>query len=278
MGRCTCPSQRTTVGPLLNLLGCAAIAVLLATLGGCSASSKKPGSYGRDSFTFEAELPKDFGITVKPHYHPIDPSKCQAMSFATGKNFTRTHGRTFTGKMTDRPYTYSLNIPLTYQREQCPMELTNIVLEINGRFGTKDWQSSYGRGGLEIVDNLPANSGVFKNGKLDITGHCRWTFHQSKARSHQGEVVKLLHCTNAGSYLKKSKIAQKKVKLSISINTEDTPSFRETWIKHPEGWKPCSADGNRSWCKPHPTFQTFKMNGKTCTVYPNCTEQTNEFK
>ena len=88
-----------------------------------------------------------------------------------------------------------------------------------------------------------------------------------------GEITKLLNCKGAGAYLLGHELAGKIVRLDITLAAEEKPYYRNSWIKFPEGWKPClPKPGGWVTCQEPPIFQTFKMNGRECTVYPNCTE------
>jgi hypothetical protein len=81
-----------------------------------------------------------------------------------------------------------------------------------------------------------------------------------------------LSCKGAGAYVQRDQLSGKTINLAVSLNPEEEPSHDETWIKFPEGWKPCAPKPGWRTCQTPPTFKTFQMNGQTCTVYPNCTE------
>jgi hypothetical protein len=88
-----------------------------------------------------------------------------------------------------------------------------------------------------------------------------------------GEIEKRLICQSAGTSIKENNLPDKKIHLSLEVMPEEEPSRRNTWIKFPNGWKPCLPKKGWQSCQTPPVFQTFKMNGKTCSVYPNCKER-----
>jgi hypothetical protein len=64
----------------------------------------------------------------------------------------------------------------------------------------------------------------------------------------------------------------KTVRLDIQTNPKERPYRDDTWLKLPEGWKPCLPKEGWQRCQTPPVFKTFQMNGQECTVYPNCKE------
>ncbi|MFL1553652.1 hypothetical protein ACI77I_32110, partial [Pseudomonas sp. D47] len=81
-----------------------------------------------------------------------------------------------------------------------------------------------------------------------------------------------LICKGAGAYVQRDQLPGKTINLDIGVNPEERPYYRDTWIKFPEGWKPCIPKEGWISCQTPPTFKTFQMNDQTCTVYPNCKE------
>ena len=255
---------------LLSLNACSWVA-LAAKEGAVSAT----GRYGLDSFTFEGSLPAEFGMDIKPSYDPVDPesSVCQRQNLY-GEWSPRYYGTRDTVPIQAQPQTFTRKLPLTYSVGLCKMRLTAVDLEVNGRYGQQDWQQTYANGGFRIFNQLPADApGFDENGIRAVTAQCSWLFQQSKAKSRLGEISKLLTCDATGTHLQYDQLAGKTVKLAIEVNPEEEPYYDDTWIKFPNGWKPCKTEGNDwIWCSPPPTFQTLQMNGQTCTVYPGCTE------
>jgi hypothetical protein len=123
---------------------------------------------------------------------------------------------------------------------------------------------------LVIVDKLPEGAPAFGvDGVLAKTAVCSWWFQESKLYL---EISKLLNCRGAGAYLVRDELPGRKVMLSFMVNAEEEPSQDDTWVKFPTGWKPCLPKPGWPNCQRPPVFKTFKMNGRECTVYPNCTE------
>lgn len=263
-------------------VACAVLAML--GLGGCSwvalaakeTALSATGRYGRDSFTFEGTLPAEFGMDIMPSYDPVDPesSVCQHQNLQ-GEWAPRYYGTSDNVPIRAQPRTFTYEVPLTYSVGLCTMRLTTLDLNINGRYGLQRWQQTYANGGFRIFKQLPADApGFDEKGIRSVTGQCSWLFQQSKAKCRLGEISKLLACEASGTHLQYDQLAGKTVKLTIEVNPEEKPSHGDTWIKFPNGWKPCAHESNGwRWCRNTHTFQTFKMNGQTCTVYPGCTEQ-----
>ncbi|AWM59746.1 hypothetical protein [Pseudomonas songnenensis] len=232
-------------------------ALLGLLLSGCSAL----GSVGADTFTLEGELPADFALEAQAHY-----------GVANGCN-GRARTRSFESDFEDRPHAYRFRIPVNYRDGLCEMRLARVGLFINGRYGDKDWQRTYDNGGLELVDALPEGAPRFDgNGRLSKTAKCTWFFQLSRAHSRKGEISKLLSCSGAGAYLANQTLPGKFVNLSFQVQQEERPARRNTWLSTAQGWKPCVPKEGWQQCQEPPVFGTFRMDGRECTVYPNCKE------
>jgi hypothetical protein len=252
---------------LFSLNACSWVA-LAAKEGAVSAT----GRYGWDSFTFEGSLPAEFGMDIMPSYDPVDPqsSVCQRQNLY-GEWSPRYYGTSDNIPIQALPQTFTHKVPLTYSVGLCTMRLTSVDLNINGRYGQQSWQKTYANGGFRIFNQLPADApGFDKDGIRAVTAQCSWLFQESQLYL---QLSKLLTCEATGTHLQYDQLAGKTVKLAIEVNPEEEPSHDETWIKFPNGWKPCAEEtGGWRWCRNPPTFQTFQMNGQTCTVYPGCKE------
>jgi len=253
---------------------------VLLSLSACSliASAAKEGALsmtarsGSETFNLTGELPPDFGVEATIWYTPIKPSSsCETDNIYSSEKRTRFHAKAYEQDFEGQAHAFSFNVPLTYSVGFCNMEISKVDLKIRGRFGDQEWQNAYDDGGLRFVKTLPGYSPEFdEKGLLEIIGKCEWLFQDSRLSL---QLDKSLKCKGAGAYLQTEKLANKTVKFKIEVNPEERPYYDETWIKFPRGWKPCAEETKGwIWCKSPPTFKTFKMNGKTCTVYPNCTE------
>lgn len=231
--------------------------LLVTSLSACSAL----GSLGGETFTFEGELPPDFSLKAQAEFDVA--SECSGRSQV--KTFEQDYGESF--------QQYRFKIPVNYRSGLCEMQLGKVKLFIYGRYGEKDWQRTYDNGGLVIVDKLPEGApGFGADGVLAKTAVCSWWFQLSKAKSRQGLISKLLSCKGAGAYLVSGGLPGRTVRLQFQANLEEQPYRDNTWIKTSRGWKPCLPKQGWQQCQDPPVFKKFKMNGKECSVYPNCTE------
>jgi len=264
-----------------RLLPCSFIALALSSISACSfvASAAKEGALsvtgrsGSETFNLTGELPPEFGVKAVIWYRPIKPSSsCETDDFYSTEKRTRYYAKAYEQDFEGQAHTFSFKVPLSYSVGLCDMGISRVDMRIRGRYGDRDWQRTYDDAGLRFVSTLPAGSPDFDaKGLLEIIGKCEWLFRDMPARN---ELAKILNCKGAGAYLQADKLAGRSVKFKINVSPNERPYYDETWIKFTEGWKPCAEETKGwIWCKTPPTFKTFKMNGKTCTVYPNCTEQ-----
>lgn len=233
------------------------LGLLSLPLGACSAL----GQLGSERFTFEGELPANFSLKAQAHYGAVEPGctvprRQATQSFETGFQEQAQH--------------YRFAIPVSYRVGLCEVRLARVGLFIHGRYGDKDWQRTYDNGSLIIVDQLPARAPGFQaDGSLTKQAQCTWWFQISTLRL---ELTKLLNCKGAGAYLVRDELPGKTVRLEFRTSPEEMPSIDKRWIKTQSGWKPCQGTETSDRCQSPPVFKTFRMNGRECTVYPNCTE------
>lgn len=153
------------------------------------------------------------------------------------------------------------------------MKLGRVKLEIKARYGKQEWQTTYANGNFWIEHPPAVDSSSFTDtGTLDISALCSFRFQESKLF---GEISKFLSCKNAGASLPRAVLTNKTVNLNIEVNPEEEPTHDDMWIRFPNGWKPCAVKDGWRWCRTPIEFKNFKMNGETCTVYPNCKENKN---
>jgi hypothetical protein len=227
------------------------------SLSACSSLSPLSG----ESFTLEGELPANFSLKAQAHY-----------GVANGCD-SRSQAKSFENDFQNDPQQYRFKIPVNYRDGLCEMRLTRVGLFIHGRYGDKDWQQTYDNGGLVIVDKLPEGAPGFQaNGTLAKQAECSWAFQISKLYL---EISKLLSCKNAGAHLARDELAGKTVQLQFKVSADERPYMNGYWLKTKPGWKPCTGRWGTKFeelCTEPPQFRTFEMNGRECTVYPNCTE------
>jgi len=252
----------------LTLSGCDWLG-LFAKEGAVAATSHR----GWSTFTFKGQLPAQFGIDATAWYGPDDPDKasCQSPTIEPGKTVTRRYGKQYSADIQAQPQEFSFEIPLNYYKGLCGMSLRRVKLEINIRYGEEKWQRTYGGGNFYIEHPEAADSAIFtKAGTLDISAKCSLMFQES--RLHFG-IAKLMSCRGARAILPQENLANKTINLKVEVNPVEEPTRVDTWIKFPNGWKPCLPKKGWQRCQVPPVFKTFEMNGQICTIYPNCKEQ-----
>ena len=235
------------------------------------AATSRPGW---DTFTFKGQLPAEFGIDAIAFYGPNDPDKasCQTVAFyEPGKTVTRHHIEEYTAEIKAQPQGFSFEIPLSYYKGLCGMNLGRVKLEINVQYGDEKWQKTYANGNLFISKAANDDTTAFpSSGKLDITTQCSFTFQESKLNFG---IDKFMKCKAKRIHLLNSNLSKKQINLSIEVDANEKPYYDQTWIKFQSGWKPClPKEGAWIKCQSPPLFKTFKMNGQICTIYPGCTE------
>ncbi|MEE1924021.1 hypothetical protein V0R50_18455 [Pseudomonas sp. 148P] len=259
----------TALGIAAAGLGACSLVGVVAKEGALSLTERR----GLQSFTLAGDLPANFGLTVTAWYYPVDVDalNCQTDNFYTGKQQPRYRGKRHDIPVEPVAKRSERKIPLKHYIGACEMNLVKVKMEIDGRFGEQPHQYAYANSIFYVHDSPDRATDNFDDkGHLQVDARCTWLFLESKLDL---ELSKLLTCQGAGANLKLDQLPGKSVTLAVAVNPEERPYYKDTWIKFPNGWKPCKAEGNDwIWCKTPPTFQTFKMNGQTCTVYPGCTE------
>ncbi|WP_146120467.1 MULTISPECIES: hypothetical protein [Pseudomonas] len=243
----------------------------LATEGPLSLTERR----GLDSFTLVADLPDGFGLSITGWYGPVDKTRlnCQVTNLYDNEQQARHLGKGFDIPINPEAKSTSRTIPLTYYVGACELRLGKVKMDIDGRYGEQIWQKTYANANFYIHKRAPEDEqGFDDNGTRQVDAQCTWLFQQSKAKSRLGEISKLLTCKGAGANLQYDQLAGKTVKLAIEVNPVEEPYRDDTWIRFPEGWKPCLPKDGWERCQKPPVFKTFQMNGQTCTVYPGCTE------
>ena len=243
---------------------------------------------GSEHFTLEGSLPANFELMASAQYRVLDEEKCQVHNFGISGTSTRDMTEQQSTERRNQPHTFSLDIPLTRHIGTCHSELYRVALFISGHYGEEYWQRHRHGGGIVVVDTRPTDAPSFtSNGTMHLRGMCTWLFQLSKARAYQGQISKLLHCSQPdenwsqdydlskrrglGVTLGRDELAGKTVILEIREDPQERPSLRRRWIETPTGWKPCQGTETSERCQEPPIFKTFQMNGQECTAYPNCT-------
>ena len=275
---------------------CPALAVLPA-LAGCSFAQQIAESsvsyYSSDHFTLVATVPANFGFTSKAHYYPKPGQTCEVYSSGLGGYVTRQQQKSNTVEAKAEAQTASTDIPLEYHIAGCSMELGRVSYEVSGRYGAGSLDRDYDQaGGLSIRTSTVDSRSERIPSTIEQRGLCSWLFQISKSKAKLGEIKKLLSChatddnwslkktkyetRKPGGYVAINRLANTTVKIEFRLSNEEQPSIGDTWIKFPDGWKPCLGKGPNDpfgFCRGNKDFKTFKMNGRVCTAYPNCAEQ-----
>ena len=273
----------------LILLGLAAI-----TLTGCSLTGHlaKEGALslternGREHFTLAGELPANFMLQATTRYAPLTPEHCKVYDYGLGREVMRDGYEQEETGYRDRPHEFKLKIPLNKSIGLCRMEAYQVSLLIRGRYGEKDWQTHRALGGIGIAATRPQGAPEFSaEGVYIMRGYCTWLFQINKLYLELG---KALSCSETdetwqldpdfgkrrsiGDTFGRDELPGKTVYLQVRENLVEEPSMYRRWIETDGGWKPCKGTEQSERCQSPPVFQTFKMNGEECTVYPRCKE------
>jgi hypothetical protein len=249
-------------------------------LGGCTALTVGCSATGQsDSFTFTADLPPNFAYKAVATYIPAKGETC---SVPGGKNTQVSFNREWRTE-----YKADAEILLYRTVSGCPLALYSVKLDINATYG-KD-RGDFGGDSANVAVRetlLETSKGTFNAaGESEFSGQCQWLFRTAGGLRR---IVKILDCKNTdaqGALTKGHPFAAytldqlpgKTVKLKIKLADEEKPAIGDTWVKVPNGWKRCMGDNfedQYAFCYGNYTdFSTFRMpGGRTCTIYPNCTE------
>lgn len=222
------------------------------------------GSVGAETFTLKGELPADFALKAQAHYGGSEGCS------------DRGHVKGFKEDYEKVPHGYEFEIPVSYSEGLCELQLTRVGLFIHAKYGEQDWQHSYDNGELVVGDIKRPDTPIPAVAKeASKTASCSWLFQISKAESLSEEIMKLLDCKGAGAYIQRKNLANHIMQLNFEQGIEDTPYYENYWLNTETGWKPCTGRWGTKYeelCTRPPRFRPFKMDGRTCTVYPNCTE------
>ncbi|WP_283190624.1 hypothetical protein [Pseudomonas sp. PMCC200344] len=244
-------------------------------------------NYGSEHFTLVAIVPPNFGFTSKAQYSPKEGQDCEVYSPGLGGSVTRQQQKSNKTLAKSTEQTISTEIPLEYHIAGCSMELTRVNYEVDATYGNGIWDDGLDHaGGLAIVGKTSTKT----SSETGQRGLCTWLFQLSTAKAKKGGIEKILSCNAAdekwqvpenkrerrkpGGVAERSALPGKVIKLELRQSSEERPAIGDTWLKLPEGWKPCLGKGVNDpygFCRGNTKdFRTFKLNGRECTVYPSC--------
>ena len=254
-----------------------AIIALALAAGGCVFAPA-------ESFTLQAEVPADFRVKADAYYEPASGETCEAPPRQRGK--VAPNRKFFTSEYQKVARTAEFQIPLTTRAGGCPLVLSSLKLNLDAKWGTR-WSDIGGDfASLSFYDELADDRPGFPaSGIQAFQGQCQWLF---RTLGPKRNIRKILHCRAvdadgqmvkrmAGGVLQRDQLPGRTVRMVFSMAAEERPFGQDTWIRFPQGWKRClgeSLEDQYAFCRGNTVdFKPFKMpDGRTCTVYPNCTE------
>ena len=245
----------------------------LAVIAGCSAIEKT------DSFTLTADLPPNFAYVAKVRYKPAVGETCTVPAKENKADVFNREWRT--------EYQPNSQIKLYQTVNGCLLALSSIRVDINATYGKDrgDVGEDFGAILVGVQPDDQFNGALNASGESEFFGECQWRFRTvGKLR----RIVKLLDCRNTDAQgipfgpkplltLSLEELAGKTVRLKIKLAEEEEPAWGDRWVKVPGGWKRCMGKGfedPRGYCDgDYTNFSTFHMpDGRSCTIYPGCTE------
>ena len=262
-----------------------AIKVLLAPLSGALLLLAGCGSLERTpSFTLEADLPAHFKLTADAYYVPVAEAECELPERINGK---RPNRRIYRSEYVAEEHRVAFEVPLGYRVQGCELELRSVKMDLQGKWRLdatpNQMDSSEDHAMLSFREALPDGyPNTWSAGTKVLNGQCMWLF---RTYGQQRNIIKLLQCRaqsegevqerRAGGLILRDEAAGKTVRLVIGMAEHEMPGFKGYWFQTEQGWKPCTGrwgSDNEELCLDPPQFTDFKLDGQTCTVYPNCTE------
>ncbi|MBF0677223.1 hypothetical protein [Pseudomonas sp.] len=266
----------------------------VALLGSCSwvGNAIKEGaieavSYSsRAHFTLTGKVPADYAFKYTAYYQPEKSTGCVRFSPGMGGYVPREHAEQAKTEPSSEAQTFSYRIPLAYQTAGCTLKLANVDLLAFATYQPGDFGTGSDGGALGIYDTLPDSVPPFPtSGVRELRGTCMWLF---RLMGNNNSLVKGLVCHKAdehwavpqdydqrrrlGATLRRNELNGKTVHVEFRHSQEERPLFRGTWLNTTAGWKPCIETHTSIRCQNPPEFRPFLINGRKCTVYPNCTE------
>ena len=267
------PSLCFASGPFARAL---AIIALALAAGGCVFSPA-------ERFTLQAEVPADFRVKADAYYEPASGETCEAPPRQRGK--VAPNRKFFTSEFQSIPRTAEFQIPLTTRAGGCPLVLSSLRLNLRGKWGPARLDGSNDFASLSFYDELADDRPGFPaSGTQAFQGQCQWLF---RTVGPERAIIKILHCRAvdadgqmvkrmAGGVLQRDQLPGRTVRMVFGMAEQEQPYYRGWWLETPNGWKPCTGrwgTNNEEWCMEPAQFTDFKLpDGRTCTVYPNCTE------
>lgn len=262
--------KKPLIKPLLTLsLG---LSLLTTTVSCAVLASSKP-------FTVQGELPANTGITFLATYYPEDDQSfaCSYRDLSSGGSEIR--GGTVGTEVPIKAQAqhYQVSIPTQNYVKQCKVILTGVSVEV-ANTDNNDHQTDKA-GFIGIVDKTPLPATQAHPAHFNMS--CDWSFKIFPLNSRpDDDILKMMSCTfDKNQYVSRNislnDLENSNFQLNITFSKEEEPVCKSCWIKTGKGWKGCVNEKNPftdGSCDVPPKFRTFKYQGKTCSVYPTCTE------
>lgn len=241
-------------------------------------------------FTLTGEVPAHIKLVLKVRYEP----KQGTDECVTNKKIKRydMYLNPETVRQ-EQDSTYQLTLPTFLRVKGCYLPIRSVNIEALGKYGEymlygKKYDKESGErfaAGIGFYD--ARDEKLLDKQPLHYRSLCQWTF-----RIMPEGLIKILICRapdgqwklpedkfkqgKLNFYLARNNLAGQTVTVDFRLDQNEEPYFEGSWEKTPTGWKACVGnEENRTigYCDLAPgKYKTFEMNGKICTVYPNCTE------
>jgi len=248
---------------------------VLVTLSGCLLSACSSVGIGAQSFTIKGAIPPNVSVEFLTEYQTLVGEGCTHYVW-TDNSREDVGGEVTTGKIEAKPTAqqFQVSVPLTKRLHGCKTYATGVrALIIDTRLANKQldgFPDFVGFLGIDPYNLEPLTSAFESTINLECTRYFKLN----------GDIQYLYGCerlpTSTRGVFGAKDLANNTVVLNITQNQEDQPSCEKCWVKVPKGWKACSSGTNPlidASCDTPPTFRdSFKWDGKTCTIYPGCTE------
>lgn len=244
------------------------------------------------TFTLSGEVPAYFSLDIISYYQADRKDECLRYSNKAGKRMSYFTGMKQSVAMSDKGH-YEVKVPTSYYEAGCHLPIQSVKIVAYEHYDTdlkqttmEQWAASLSFvNSAQLADEAPHFE---PNKPMVYNSRC-----SNMLRIMGGELlVKILGCYNVDknwqwikdnktpkvyNVLRRNELASQSITINLRHNPyDDVPYFDNSWLKTKYGLKPCIETEQTRRCQKPPTFANFKMNGKTCTIYPQCTEDEKE--
>lgn len=250
----------------------------------------------KQTFTLSGEVPTYFSLDIISYYQNDRADECLRYSAKAGKRMSYFTGMKQTVEMSDKGH-YEVNVPTSYYAAGChlPIQSVKIVAYEYYDKDLKETTMEQWAASLSFVnsDQLADEAPHFSlNKPMIYNSRC-----SNMLRIMGGDLlVKILGCYNVDQHwqwiqnnktpkvydvLRRDELPNQSITVNLRHDPyDDVPYYGKAWEQIRKNWKPCYGKGKNDpfgFCYNSPgKYRIFKMNGKTCTIYPQCTEDEKE--